>query len=125
MAYELHIERQDGEITLDEWCSAVRSTDGVRLADRDAAGVNPSTGEEIRIQSGEGDSEVRHKVGGMLGLGQKQEWMWAFRFSHGRATFKATDSIESPKNMVHQVAAKLASRLGAVIVGDEGETYDW
>jgi hypothetical protein len=34
-------------------------------------------------------------------------------------------NIESASDPVHIAATKLAAALGAEIVGDEGETYDW
>ena len=125
MAYELHIERPDGDISLEEWSSAVAQVEGVRLTDQDAVGVNPSTREEVRIPSAHGDTEVLFESGGFLGLGRKKQWGRVFRFSQGRATFRATESVESPGDPAHIVAAKLASLLGASIVGDEGEVYEW
>jgi hypothetical protein len=125
MAYELHIERPAGQISLAEWCSAVQGTEGVRLATQDAVVVNPATREEIRIPRAEGDAEVLQESGGFLGLGRKQQWARAFRFTHGRASFRASASIESPADSVHRAAVLLAASLGAKVVGDEGETYEW
>jgi hypothetical protein len=125
MAYELHIKRRDGDISLDEWCSAVRNTDGVRLKNQDAVAVNPATGEEIRVPSAQGDAEVLRESGGFLGVDQKQEWARAFRFSHGRASFRASDAVKSSTDSVHRAAARLAATLSASIIGDEGESYDW
>lgn len=123
MAYELHIERAEQAISLVEWQSAVRDLEGVRLTTEGA--VNPTTGEEIRIGSEGADAQVLFESGGFLGLGRKKEWITVFRFSDGRASFKGTLSVESTKDPVHRAAAHLASMLGAFIVGDEGETYEW
>ena len=125
MGYDLHIERPNRDISSDERSSAVSQTHGVRITTNDAVGFNPTTGEEIRVRCAPGDTEVLVKTGGLLGLGQNQNWHRAFRFPHGRATFRATESVESPKDSIHLAAARLASRLGASIVGDEGEIYDW
>lgn len=125
MAYELHIERAEQAIPLADWQSAVRGLKGVRLTTEGAVAVNPATGEEIRIGSEGADAQVLFESGGFLGLGRKKEWITVFRFSDGRASFKGTLSVESTKDPVHRAAAHLALKLGASIVGDEGETYEW
>lgn len=125
MAYELHIRRQDRELSLEEWCSAVSASESVRLTNEDAVAVNPTTGEEIRIPSAKGDAEVLFVRPRFLWFGQQRSWELSFRFSHGRATFRATKNIESPKDAVHRAAVHLARALDATIVGDEGEVYDW
>ena len=125
MAYELHIRRQDRELSLEEWCSAVRASEIVRLTNEDAAAVNPTTREEIRVPSAEGDAEVLFVRPRFLWFGPRRTWERAFRFSHGRATFRATKNIESPKDAVHRAAVHLARVLDATIVGDGGEVYDW
>jgi hypothetical protein len=124
MAYELHIERPGREITLEEWRGAVARTSGVRLAEGDAVGVNPTTNEEIRIRGSGGDVEVLFSRGGLLGFGAQEEWVRVFRFVRGRASFKPGDTT-SPADPVRKSAAQLAKALGALIVGDEGEEYKW
>ena len=125
MAYALHIERNEQEISLEEWLSALESVAGVRQQREDIVGINPKTGEEIRIVRDEGDAEVMFSNGGILGFGRREEWSPAFRFSNGRASFKATREIDSPQNPVRKAAVQLAAALAAEIVGDEGERYDW
>lgn len=126
MAYELHIERAGKDISQEEWESAVRYTEGMRFSSGDAVAVNPTTGEEIRILAGPNeDADVLFETRGFLGFGRKKEWIRVFRLSNGRISFKGTPSVESPKDPVHRAAVLLASALGASIVGDEGETYEW
>ena len=125
MAYELHIERHEQDISLEEWLSALETVAGVREKTEDTVGINPKTGEEIRIGRVDGDAEVLFARRGFLGFGRHEEWCSAFRFSHGRATFKATKEIDSAANPVRKAAARLAVVLKATIVGDEGEQYDW
>lgn len=116
MAYELHIERPPQGIPIHEWLVAVQATPGLRLTDAQAQAVNPTTGARIVVPSAVGSVQV---------LTDSGEWSWAFRFSDDRATFKATESIESPSDPTHVAASLLAKKLGAQIVGDEGESYDW
>lgn len=125
MAYTLHIEKEDSVISLDEWLSAIRNIDGARINSGDVKAVNPSTGEEIVISSNPCDVEVLFTSGGVLGFGKKSSWEPCIWFSNGRASFNASDDIESPHNSVHKVASKAAKLLSAKIVGDEGELYTW
>jgi hypothetical protein len=116
MAYELHIERKSHELTIAEWKTAVIQLDGVRLANNDSSAVNPSTGEVISIANHAGAVEI---------LLESEQWVTCFHFVRGQASFRATVNIESASDPVHIAATKLAAALGAEIVGDEGETYDW
>ena len=125
MAYGLHIERHEREISLEEWLSALESVEGVREKTDDTVAINPKTGEEIRIGRNDGDAEILITTGGFLGFGRREEWCPAFQFFNGKASFKATKDIESPKNPVRTAAAQLATALSAKIIGDEGEEYDW
>jgi hypothetical protein len=124
LAYELHIERPGREISLEEWRGAVARTPGVRLAEGDVVGVNPSTTEEIRVRGSVGDVEVLFNRGGLLGFGAREEWVRVFRFVRGRASFKPGDTT-SQSDPVRKSAVQLARALGAIIVGDEGEEYKW
>lgn len=125
MAYELHIERHERKISLEEWLSVLQTVAGVRQRTDDTVAINPKTGEEIRIDRNDGDAEVLFTSGGFLGLGRREEWCTVFYFFNGKASFKAVRDIESSKNPVRRAAAQLAAALNAKIVGDEGEQYDW
>jgi hypothetical protein len=118
MAYDLHIERSKmtGEpepIPLAEWRDAVAATDGVRIF---AGEVHtfplPWTKQIIHIPANEGDAEVWWPDDGA--------WVWVFRWRKGSASFPA----RFDPHPVWAAAVKLASRLSAVIRGDQGETYD-
>jgi hypothetical protein len=122
MAYDLHIEHStmtpDGEpepIPLTEWRDAVAATEGVRLF---AGEVHTSTIPRgvIRIRATEGDAEVWFSRDG--------RWNWAFRWQEGSVAFPARFEPGDASHPVWAAAVKLASRLSAVIRGDEGETYD-
>ncbi len=125
MAYELHIEREEQDISLDEWLEALQSVPNVREKVGDTVAVNPRTGEEIRIGPNDGDAEALIVRGGFFGIGRREEWITAFRFFEGKASFKATSDLDSPKSSLRIAAAQLAAALNATIVGDEGEEYDW
>jgi hypothetical protein len=66
MAYDLHIERKGSgpeservPIPLEEWCTAVAATDGVRLFAADThTFTNPTTGDVISMGARKGDTEV-------------------------------------------------------------------
>ena len=124
MAYELHIERlplnDEGEptpIALDDWKTALSSTEGVRLCPPGVNTItNPKTGEVISIPRRDGDAEVYFP--------DEQIWRPTFRWfesaAHVNARFEPGDS----SHPVWIAAVALASRLGAVIRGDDGESYD-
>jgi hypothetical protein len=113
MAYDLHIERADETpIALSEWRDAIDATEGVRLFAAAAHTItNPKTGEVIRIGAREGDTEVLFPDG---------QWVSVFRWRAKSAVFAARSDPTA-----WRAAVALATRLGAVIRGDEGELYDF
>jgi hypothetical protein len=119
MAYYLHIERTDDRpITLSEWRSAVEATPGVRLFAAEAhTGMNPKTGEVLSIRANEGDAEVLFP--------DSSEWGSGFRWYDDSAIFAPRFDTTETEHPVWKVAVELATRLGAVIRGDEGEVYDF
>ena len=118
MAYDLHIERaEDLPIALSEWRAAVESTDGVRLFAATAHTItNPKTGEVIRIGAREGDTEVLFPDG---------EWHSVFRWRGESAVFAARFDPTETSHPVWRAAVSLATHLGAMIRGDEGEICDF
>jgi hypothetical protein len=70
----------------------------------------------IRIRATEGDVEAWFPGDG--------QWYWAFTWREGSASLPARFEPGDASHPVWAAAVKLASRLGAVIRGDEGETYD-
>lgn len=116
MAYELHIEKRDGMIQLEEWKSAIAGFDGVRLCSSGHSVTNPETAEIISFPLGEGDVEVYSP--------EDKTWRASLYWLNGRVSFKAMLLPGNASDHVWQAAASLASRLDAVIRGDEGETYD-
>ena len=116
MAYALHIERKLRGISIDEWLQAVASIPGLRQTDAPAIVLNPLTGESIAVPSAKGTVEV---------LAEDGEWFTAFHFAYDRISFKATVGIESVSDATHVAAKALAEKLGAQIVGDEDEVYNW
>ena len=124
MAYTLHIEKSevgsDGErmpISFEDWKNAVSMTEGVRLCEPGSNTVtNPATGAVISIPRREGDTEVYFP--------NEQTWRAVFHWYKGAADF---NSRFDPGDLAHPVwaaAVALASRLGVVIQGDDGERYD-
>jgi hypothetical protein len=125
MAYSLYIERNNSEITLDEWIAAINQISSVRLDNDDSTAKNPKTDEKITIRGNAGDASILFESSGFIGFGKKSEWVKVFSFRRGKASFNSSHDIESPKNPTHIAAAALAKYLNAQIVGDEGETYEW
>lgn len=125
MAYSLYIERNNSEITLDEWIAAINQISGVRLDNDNVTAKNPKTGEKISISGNAGDASILFESSGFLGFGKKSEWVKVFSFRRGKASFNATQDIESQKNPTHIAATALAKLLNAQIAGDEGEIYEW
>ena len=111
--YTLHIEREN-PISLEEWKQVVGEYDFIRISNEDVIGVNPATKEEIRIPMPEGSAEVYFP--------DQQEW-------HPMFTFGATIYFNAPKNWeqkntyIRRLVFKLANKLSAKVVGDEGEEY--
>ena len=118
MAYDLHIERtEDLPIALSEWHAAVAATEGVRLFAATAHTItNPRTGEVISIGAREGDTEVLFPEG---------KWHSVFRWRGHSAVFAARFEPTDTSHPVWKAAVYLATHLGAVIRGDEGEVYDF
>jgi len=124
MAYELHIERvplSDGgeptPIPLDEWKSALSAIEGVRLCSPGANTItNPKTGEVISIPRRDGDAEVYFP--------DERAWHQVFRWFEGAAHVNARFEPGDSSHPVWAAAVALASRLGAVIRGDDGGVYD-
>jgi len=118
MAYCLHIEREKRlPIQLAEWQAAVEKTEGVRISYVAArTGINPQTGEVLRMQANDGDAEVYFP--------DEHEWQSIFRWNGKSAIFAARFDTTDTSHPIWKSAAELATHLGAVIRGDEGEVYD-
>lgn len=125
MGYQLQISRDEGKISKEEWIEVVKRTEGVRLSNRDWVSVNPRTGSEIRMKSGEAIAEVLLKESGLMGWLKKPRWVKVFVFRDGRIVFKGTASLDSPRHPVRQAAARLARKLRARVRGEEFEEYRW
>lgn len=110
MGYDLHIERsredQEAEtITLQEWVTVIAADPELKAIDAVWA-TNPKTGEVITIR-----------------CPGSAQWV---RSSNPLVTFAYRSGKISAKNPSEPVLAKmkqLAARLGALVVGDEGELY--
>jgi hypothetical protein len=117
MAYDLHIERVS-PIALSEWRAAVETTEGVRVLAATANTItNPRTGQVISMGARDGDTEVLFP--------DTSEWRSVFRWCGKSAAFAARFDPTDTSHPIWQAAVALASQLGAVIRGDEGEIYDF
>src|SRR5882757_923814 len=125
MAYSLHIERAGDDpdskprpIPLMEWRAAALATKGVRLFAAQAhTATNPQTGEIISVRTNVDDVEVY--------FADDHRWHAAIYWHEGSAAIPARQlQPGDTSNPVWVAAVDLASYLGAVIRGDEGEVYD-
>jgi hypothetical protein len=104
-------------ISLEEWRTAVTVTEGVRLFGGKAhVATVPTTGQVIKVSAKEGDAEVFFQSDG--------RWYPVFAWFEGSVSFAARLNPADASNPVWAAAVSLATRLGAVIRGDEGELYD-
>jgi hypothetical protein len=119
MAYDLHIKRADASpIALSEWLAAVKAIEGLRLfSAAEHTITNPKTGEVISVDAQVGDAEVFFPDTG--------EWHSVFRWHGKSAVFTARFDPTKTSNSAWKAAVALATRLGALILGDEGEIYDF
>lgn len=118
MAYHLHIERgKENPVALSEWRAAIDGTQDVRLFAAAAHTItNPETKEVISVNSREGDAEVFFPESG--------RWHSVFRWYGHSIEFAVRFPTTETSHPVWQAAVALATRLSAVIRGDEGEGYD-
>lgn len=123
MAYDLHIEKNNGQpISEAEWNAVVLSTPDIRKGTGTVTAVNPSTGERIEIQMQPGSVEVCTRPA----AGSECEWQPVFWYGRGRVSFAATETLmQDPQDPIRRAAIALSTEIGARIVGDEGEVYAW
>ena len=115
MGYNIHIQRPDSDISLDEWLAAVSKLPCLRPHEGPVEQTTLS-GHTISFNSSPGDLDVATPDG----------WFFAFRFSGEWGTFSGTPEIvESPLHPVHNAAKQLAQLLGAELIGDDGEQHVW
>jgi hypothetical protein len=118
MAYYLHIERnEESPIAFGEWQAAVEKTANARLSTAsERSGINPHSGEVLRMRANEGDVEVC--------LPESREWVPAFRWCEDSAVFAPRADVIHVTHPIWKAAVSLATILNARIRGDSDEQYD-
>ena len=111
--YFIHIERKT-PITLDEWQAVVNVEEFVRISNENVSGINPITKEAISVSMPAGSAEVYFPM--------TQEWQPVFTFGK-TIYFNAPNDWEQKDTYIRLLAFRLANRLNANVVGDEGEEY--
>lgn len=115
MAYALHLKRPNGTpIGLEEWSAVVAATAGLRLMTQGASIRNPRTRETIHFPHNPGDVEVF--------VEEEGEWVPGLQYGGNRISFRAPKDFKSDTPF-RRLIFDLAARLGAQVVGDEGEVY--
>ena len=117
MRYDIHIDRPDGTpVSPSDWRIAVQLIEGLRLVSGPPA-VSYFNGRERTAPS---DSPYDAEVLQPDGQTPAGVILWS---PSGRPYFRAPSDFADPQCHIRQVASKLAAKLGAELVGDEGETY--
>ena len=105
MAYMLHLER-DEPFCEEEWRAVVDSEPSLALRGANfAVARNPTTGEVIRVEASPLDA-----------IGEELSFQFGDRISFSGGAFELGGEARG-------LALRLAHRLGARVVGDEGELY--
>lgn len=116
----IHIEKKDGEITFSDWIEAVCKTQDVKFDGNPQIAKNPATGDVITMGGNPNKVAVNFS-----NTPSKEEWKVCIYFRNGRVMFNAIGSIEDCDNPLKLAISNIAKALGANIVGDGGEFYDW
>jgi len=104
-------------ISLDDWKTAVCATANVRLCGPDPHSVtNSNTGDAISFLKRDGGVDVYFP--------DENTWRPVFRWFDGAAHVNARFEPGDRSCPVWTAMVALASRLGAAVRGDDGETYD-
>jgi len=115
--YELSIQRKNRQIDQAKWRTAVEATPDVRIIEADRVrGEEAGTGIRVSVVTTGETAEVNF---GAMG------WTPTFFWREGRIRFNAPSDPDDEQDPIRRTAAALAKRLGAQIVGADGETYDW
>lgn len=124
MSYQLHIRLDNEPISESAWQRAVEAVDGVRMASAGPMTIrHPVTGDEISVSGTPTSAELFFPAGYE---GPHGQWVPVFHYSpRGSITVNAAFDFEDPDDPVRKAMKALAGELGAVIVGDEGETYEF
>ncbi|MDX9724061.1 MAG: hypothetical protein RBU37_25155 [Myxococcota bacterium] len=122
MGYEVHIERRSADgallpISSDEWSRAVAETEGVRLSEVELRVAAPRSPGDVVLPTRAGDAEVY--------FSETDSWHLVFVWNaRGGAFFSSHPSFLDENNPVRRAARALAQKLGAMLVGDDGNRFD-
>jgi len=108
---DVSFKRTGKYISFAEWVKLVEGDPSLRIRTEPYAGVNPATGERIRVRTGEADSEI--EIGG--------GWFPFLRYREGELTIRFTDELDDPRNPIRNKIAAIAKTLNALITHDAGE----
>jgi len=114
MAYEQRIARLDAIIPLHEWLQVIDTEPRLRLATGDLRIHNPSTDQVISFPQSGGDCE--------LFFPPTDTWQRVFYWSKRGYIFFATPAAPADlRNHILRMSQHIARRLGAQVMGEEGE----
>ena len=121
-AVEIHLEREGAGglrawIPLDEWCEAVRLTEGIRLAADQEPARNPVTGKAISFGEVAGEAEVFFPT--------DNAWRRIFRWDPaGYVSFFASADFWERSCRLREVALELANRMRAHVLDEHGTIFE-
>lgn len=122
IAMEIHLEREGAGglrawIPLDEWCEAVRLTEGIRLAADQEPARNPVTGKAISFGEIAGEAEVYFPA--------EDAWRRIFRWDPaGYISFFAPADFRKPPSRLREIASELAKRMRAHVLDEHGTMFE-
>jgi len=119
LSISLFVERLSGterSISLEDWRRVVSQEPDLRLRTDAHVAVNPMTGDQIRLQAGEADSEFLS--GGA--------WQPFLRLVRGKLVAEYRPEFEKPGNEVRKKLASVAKALRASVMTDvDDEPLNW
>ena len=123
MGYSLYLER-DPPIALEEWLRVVDAHPGLAQVDEPARATNPETGDEIVLGTQPGDAMAVATQTTWFGFGRSQIELGRLTWLSGRVLLPTFDPTD-PDSPAASLFGGVATEIGARVVGDEGEVYDF
>jgi hypothetical protein len=104
------------EIEESEWNDFVESQDNLRLKTEPTIAKNPNTGEILKIEPLDGESEIFIE----------NDWINFLYYGHGELRTHFSEELEDPSNPIRIIISQIAKHFNAIITHDAGdEILEW